>query len=171
MSTPTSANLKEDRVIVGLAKLQNWFSDNWKWVLILILVCMGYAFITEKSRKDQIKEEQKYWEQAAKATTVDQRAKFIKANPDRQASKVLSLQLTRQYLDDGKFKQALDTISKFIEKNPNHAFMSIALTLKAYAHEELGETEQALKTYREVSAKGDMMSVLTEQYTERLQEK
>jgi predicted negative regulator of RcsB-dependent stress response len=171
MSTPASANLKEDRVIVGLAKLQNWFSDNWKWILILVLVCMGYAFITEKSRKDQIKEEQKYWEQAAKATTIEQRAKFVNANSERQAAKVLSLQLTRQYLDEGNYKQALGTISKFIEKNPNHPFMSIALTLKAYAHEELGEVDQALQVYQEVSAKGDIMSVLSEQYSERLQEK
>lgn len=171
MSTPTSANLKEDRVIVGLAKLQNWLSENWKWVLILILVCMGYAFITEKSRKDQIKEEQKYWEQAAKATTPEQRAKFIKANPDRQASKVLALQLTRQYLDDGKYKEALGAISSFIEKNPNHPFVSVAMTLKAYAHEELGENDLALKTYQEISSKGDLMSVLSERYANRLEEK
>ena len=170
MSTPASAGLNDDKIIVSLAKLQNWFAENWKWLVILILVAVGSALISEKMRKDEIAEERSYWNKAAKATSIEQRANFIKNNPDRQASKILSLQLPRQYLDEGKFKEALSTITKFIDENSGHSFLSIALTLKAYAHEELGEKDLALKTYKEVSAMGDMMSVLSEQFLGRLEE-
>ena len=170
MSVPTNANVKEDSVLAFLAKAQIWFSENWKWLAVIVLIGMiAFALISEKSRKEAIAEERAYWESAAKANTPEKREQFLKSNPETQAAKLLSLQLTRQYLDDGKFKEALTTISTFVEKNPKSPMLSIALMLKAYAHEELDENDKALSAYKEVEAVGDMMAVLSQQNIKRLE--
>lgn len=169
MSTPANANLKEDSFLTFLAKCQIWLSENWKWLLIMVLVAIGSALISEKRRKDGLAQERTYWDSAAKASTVDQRQKFIKSNADSQAAKLLSLQLTRQLLDDGKYKDALTTVTNFISKNPDSPLVSIALMLQAYAYEELNENDKALESYKKVDAAGDLMSVLSQQFSKRLE--
>lgn len=169
MSAPANAKLNEDSFITFLAKCQIWLSENWKWLVILILVAIGSALITEKRRKDGIAKERTYWDNAAKASTIEQRQKFIKSNSETQAAKLLSLQLTRQLLDEGKFKEALTTVTGFISKNPDSPMVSIALMLQAYAHEELNENDKALESYKKVDAAGDLMSVLSKQFSERLE--
>jgi len=171
MTIPASSKVKEDSILAFLAKLQMWLNDNWKWMLIMVLVAVGFALVKEKLNNDKIEGQQSLWNEAAKANTIDQRAKFIKGNPDAEATKLLSLQLTRQYLDEGKYQAALDMVSSFITKNPNHPFFSIALTLKAYAQEELNQKEEALKTYKEVEAQGGMMAFISKQSSERLEGK
>lgn len=169
--TEKKSAAKEDWLLINLEKGQLWFEQNWKKLAVVIIVLITSGLTYAYSIKQDEKEQKQLWNKAATLSSLDEKVAFLKTHPKAKAAKLLYLNCAREELDKKLFDQAKDHLSQFLsiytEADP---LAGTAHLLRAYAYEELGENDQALKDYEKASTYEGYISLLGTQAITRLKE-
>ena len=152
MSQESKPALKGDGFIYQLECVQNWVSDNWKFLVVLFVVAFVAAYSTQMIHQKSLDEQLTYWEFASKAKTPAEKEAFINQHPDSDAAGILGLQLTREQLDAAEFAKAESTASLFLANHAEHPQRNLALYLRGLAREELGKKSEALADVQKVTS-------------------